>query len=163
MIVDLHELTELSGRIEGDVDTNIDDPVGGELVVPCRVVLDYRRSQETFHFHGSVEGDMGTVCHRCLEPVTVRVSGEFDVLVRRGEHDGETGDDVITLASHEHLVSLEPVLHETVVVNAPMIVACRDDCRGLCPTCGANLNAGSCACDGNEDTRWDSLRGMKLD
>jgi DUF177 domain-containing protein len=56
---------------------------------------------------------------------------------------------------------MEPLVHETVVVNVPMVVACRDDCRGLCPTCGTNLNAGSCTCGDAVDSRWDALRDMK--
>lgn len=163
MIIDLRELLELRGRIDGDVTTRIDDPVGGELVVPCHVTLDYRQAQGMFYFHGSVVGSIGTACHRCLEPVNAHVDGEFDVMVRRGEHEGEQGEDVITLATHEYQVPVEPIVHETVVVNAPMIVLCRDDCRGLCPTCGANLNDGSCACGGTGDARWDALRRMKLE
>jgi uncharacterized protein len=161
MIIDLRELTEPRGRIEGDVSTRIDDPVAGERVVPCHVAVDYRQTQGMFYLHGVVDGDFGTTCHRCLEPVTERVTGDFDVMVRRGEHTGEEGEDVITLASHEHLVPVEPLVHETLVVNLPMIVVCRDDCRGLCPACGTNLNTGSCTCAQTGDPRWDTLRRMK--
>ena len=163
MIIDLRELTDARGRIDGDVVTRIDDPAGGELNVTCRVAVDYRQTRGMFYFHGEVDGAAGAVCHRCLEPVTARISGEFDVIVRRGEDEGEGGEDVITLASHVHRVEMDPLVHETVVVNAPMIISCRDECRGLCPTCGINLNTGSCSCGGDEDARWDALRKMKLD
>jgi uncharacterized protein len=163
MIIDLRELVHLRGEIEGDVVTHVDDPVAGELVVPCHVLVDYRQSQGVFYLHGSVDADVGTVCHRCLEPVTAHVNGEFDVMVRRGDSVGVEGDDVITLAAHEHEVPVEPLVHETVVVNAPMVVACRDDCRGLCAVCGTNLNTGSCACGEAGDSRWDALRDVKLD
>ena len=163
MIIDLRELLELRGRIEGDVTTRVDDPVAGELVVPCRVVVDYRQSQGVFYLHGAVDADVAVVCHRCLEPVTAHVNGDFDVIVRRGESSGVEGEDVITLGAHEHEVPMEPLVHETVVVNAPMVVACRDDCRGLCPNCGVNLNTGSCDCGEAGDSRWDALRRMKLE
>lgn len=163
MIIDLRELIEPDGRIDGDVTTRIDDPVGGELVVPCHVTVEYRQAQGMFYFHGSVSGGIGTACHCCLEPVIVPVSGEFDVLVRRGEHEGEAGEDVITLATHEYQVPVESLVHETVVVNAPMIVRCRDDCRGLCPTCGVNRNTEPCSCGDGGDARWDDLRKTKLE
>ncbi|MDH4038001.1 MAG: DUF177 domain-containing protein [Candidatus Krumholzibacteria bacterium] len=163
MIIDLRELVHLRGDIEGDVVTRVDDPVAGELIVPCHVTVDYRQSQGTFYLHGSVDADVGTVCHRCLEPVTSRVSGVFDVIVRRGVAEGGGGDDMIILASHEHEVPLEPLVHEAVVVSVPMVVACRDDCKGLCPGCGTNLNAGSCTCKDKGDSRWDALRDVKLD
>jgi uncharacterized protein len=116
-----------------------------------------------FHFHGVVEGELRTACHRCLDTATERIGGDFDLIVRRGDHDGEAGDDVIVLASHEHDVSVDPIVHETMVVNEPMVVLCRDDCKGLCPSCGKNLNDGACECREAADPRWDSLRRMKLD
>jgi uncharacterized metal-binding protein YceD (DUF177 family) len=161
MIIDLRELLEPRGRIEGDVNTRVDDPVAGELVVPCHVAVDYRQSQGVFYFHGVVDADVGGVCHRCLEPLTTHVSGEFDVIARRGEEFGVEGDEVITLAAHEHEVPMEPFVHEAVVLNVPMVLVCRDDCRGLCPVCGANLNNTTCECGESGDARWDALRRLK--
>ncbi|HEX5131597.1 MAG TPA: DUF177 domain-containing protein [Candidatus Krumholzibacteria bacterium] len=163
MIIDLRELLHASGRIEGAVLSHLDDPVGGDVVVPCQVTVDYRFSQGMFYFHGSVAGEFATACHRCLAPVATRISGEFDLIVRRSEHEGEFGEDVMTLATHEHEVSIDPWVHETVVVNEPMIVLCREDCKGLCPTCGTDLNTGTCNCESGDDPRWDALRRMKLD
>ncbi len=163
MIIDLRELVHQSGRIDGEVNTRIDDPVVGEVVVACRVAVSYRQAQGIVYLHGTVEGDVATVCHRCLEPATAHLEGDFDVMVRRGEHEGEAGDDVVVLATHEHEMAMEPFVHEALVLSAPMIVLCRDDCRGLCPTCGAYLNAGPCRCTASADPRWDALRRMKSD
>lgn len=163
MIIDLREMQELQGRLEGDVSTRFDDPVAGELFVPCRVAVDYRQSQGVYYLHGSVEADVAAVCHRCLEALSVRVTGTFDVMVRRGEDAGPAGDDVILLGPHEYEVALEPLVHETVVVNTPMVIACREECRGLCPSCGTNLNTGTCACGTAGDSRWEALRKMKLE
>jgi uncharacterized protein len=145
------------------VPTRVIDPAGSELDVACHVAVDYRQTQGMYYLHGEVAGVADAVCHRCLDPVKARVDGEFDVIVRRGEHQGDQGEDVITLASHEHQVPLDPLVHETVVVNVPMIISCREDCRGLCPRCGINLNTGSCTCTDDGDTRWDALRNVKLD
>ena len=67
-------------------------------------------------------------------------------MVRRGEHAAEEGDDVVTLPLHQYEVDLDPYVHEAVVLGTPMIVLCREECRGLCPTCGVNLNRETCAC-----------------
>jgi len=161
MIIDLRELLESRGRVEGDVETRVEDPVAGELAVPCHVAVDYRQLQGVFYFHGTVDAAVAGVCHRCLEAVSTRVGGEFDVMARRGEASGVEGDDVITLAAHEHEVDLDPLVHEVVVVGTPMVLVCRDDCRGLCPTCGANLNTAPCNCGAPGDSRWDALRRLK--
>jgi len=158
MKLDLRELDGSSGHMSSEEAVRLDDPLSEPVVVPCRVEVDYRLASGTFHFHGVVDGEFSTRCHRCLDPVTQRIGGEFDLMVRRGEHGGESGDDVVVLDLHEHIVDLEPVIHETVVVNTPMIVLCGESCRGLCPTCGANWNHESCQCSQDADPRWDALR-----
>ncbi len=163
MIIDVASLDHARGQVTGVVHTSIEDPVSGERAIACRVEVDYRQTNGTFYFHGAVSGDLGTVCHRCLEPVTTRIAGEFDLIVRRGEHDLQGADEVVTLATHEHEVSLDPCVHETVVVNTPMIVVCSEDCKGLCPTCGTNLNRSGCSCAPQPDERWNQLRNLKQD
>jgi uncharacterized protein len=159
MILDLRELERASGHIAGEESVRIDDPLDDEIAVPCRIELDYRQAGGNYHFHGVVEGRLATRCHRCLDPVTQRIAGQFDLIVRRGEHGGETSDDVVLLPLHEHVVDLGPLIRETVVLNAPMIVLCAEDCRGLCPHCGVNRNRETCACHQEPDPRWDALRG----
>ena len=46
---------------------------------------------------------------------------------------------------------------------APAFVLCREDCKGLCANCGADLNAGACACPPATDSRWDALRAARPD
>jgi uncharacterized protein len=53
-------------------------------------------------------------------------------------------------------------LRELILMEVPMKPVCRLDCRGLCPQCGANLNAGQCACPVEEaDPRWAKLQALK--
>jgi len=163
MIIDVSSLDRAHGRVTGEVDTRIEDPASGESTVPCRVVVEYRQTSGTFYFHGAVSGVMETVCHRCLDPVSIPIEGDFDLMVRRGAHDLGGAEEVVTLAPNEHEVSLDSYVQETVVVNAPMIVVCGEDCKGLCATCGANLNRSPCSCAPRRDERWDDLRRLKLD
>jgi uncharacterized protein len=59
-------------------------------------------------------------------------------------------------------VDLRPLLIEQIQLNVPMKPLCRPDCAGICPTCGANLNAGSCGCATEEvDPRWKALEALK--
>jgi quinoprotein glucose dehydrogenase len=78
MILDLRELLESHGRIEGDVPTRVIDPAGSELDVACHVAVDYRQTQGMYYLHGEVAGVADAVCHRCLDPVKARVDGEVD-------------------------------------------------------------------------------------
>jgi uncharacterized protein len=158
MIVDLREFESPAGTIEGDETVQVEDPLAGEVMVPCRIELDYRQTSGTFHFHGQVRGTFPSECHRCLDPVNVSVGGDFDLLVRRGEHGGETADDLVVLSASQHQLDLSPVIRETIVLNEPMIVLCSESCRGLCPVCGANWNRETCNHGEATDPRWDALR-----
>jgi uncharacterized protein len=158
MILDLREFDRPAGTITGEENVAVEDPLAGEVMVPCRIELDYRQTSGTFHFHGQVQGTFASECHRCLDPVRVSVGGDFDLMVRRGEHGGETADDLVVLSPSQHQLDLTPVIRETVVLNEPMIALCSDSCRGLCPDCGANWNRETCNHGEAVDPRWDALR-----
>ena len=65
-----------------------------------------------------------------------------------------------TIASPE--LDLRPALREQWLLNVPGYALCRDDCKGLCPTCGAELNVGPCDCASTSaDPRWDALRKLR--
>jgi uncharacterized protein len=158
MILDLREFDRPSGTIMGDETVRMEDPLAGEVTVPCRIELDYRQTSGTFHFHGRVQGTFSSGCHRCLDPVTVSLGGDFDLMVRRGEHGGETSDDLVVLSPSQHQLDLTQLVQETIVLNEPMLVLCGESCRGLCPVCGANWNRETCNHGEAADPRWDALR-----
>jgi uncharacterized protein len=59
-------------------------------------------------------------------------------------------------------LDLTEVAREQILLNLPETVLCREDCRGICPTCGKDLNEGDCSCGGGEiDPRWAALKDLK--
>jgi len=68
-------------------------------------------------------------------------------------------DSRFTLA-HSPFSALSEVLRQDVLVAVPMHPICREDCAGLCSTCGQNLNEGSCNCAPEPDPRWASLAAL---
>jgi uncharacterized protein len=168
MIVDIRELKETSGSLSADEAVSVSDPFGENVVVDCHVDLSYVRSGSSLAFRAVVAALLPTRCQRCLTAVSQRIEGSFDVLVRKASGGGadETAqtadaDDVVTLALDEYEVSFDQTVYETLMVNIPMQIVCRDDCRGLCPQCGADLNVGPCSCERPADPRWDALRKLK--
>jgi uncharacterized protein len=106
---------------------------------------------------GQFAGDYTGSCRRCLEPLR----GAFDVtgteLYRPESEVWEEGYVIADLA-----VDLEPMILDTVGLALPLNPLCREDCKGLCPTCGSDLNQGLCDCAEPVDGRWsalDELRG----
>jgi uncharacterized protein len=59
------------------------------------------------------------------------------------------------------LVDVTPAVREELVLAAPTFLLCRDDCRGICPRCGKDLNAGPCGCAPATDSRWQQLAAQK--
>ena len=59
---------------------------------------------------------------------------------------------------------MRPVLREQLLLRVPAYVVCREECRGLCPQCGANLNETTCACEPEQAASpWDALKKLKFD
>jgi uncharacterized protein len=103
-----------------------------------------------------------------LEPVHQSVVQSFALvlrLVRGGEVSGpeaESGDDFIVLPEHTEEFDLLPIVRERIILALPLKPLCREDCKGLCPHCGASRNTESCDCtDERQDERWSQLRKLK--
>ncbi|ACO32853.1 MULTISPECIES: DUF177 domain-containing protein [Acidobacterium] len=113
-------------------------------------------------------GRFAILCARCLEPVEYPVSGHFDLIFRPiGVEDGPTehsiGDSETEIGYYQNDgLLLEDVLREQVILSLPAKTLCREDCKGLCPRCGQNLNSGSCSCDTvPSDPRWTALSDLR--
>lgn len=112
----------------------------------------------------TLRGKRDQVCRRCLEPVAVTLEEELSLLfIPPGDDENEMEDDDARPLSPEatELDLVEVVREELILADRPYVV-CREDCRGLCPICGINLNEESCQCSLEEpDPRWDALRALK--
>lgn len=163
-MIDLRKLDAAAGNVTSEQEVRLEDEFGEATVGKCVVNVSFQHTGGTYYFHGEVKTTLDASCHRCLEPVRYPLSGEFDVVVRRrgqvDEGDADASGEFIMLAVGENEVSFDELINESVVVNIPMLIVCRDDCRGLCPRCGTNLNNESCSCDVESDTRWDALRRL---
>jgi len=113
-------------------------------------------------------GDFEAPCARCLEPVRHRLGGDFDLLFRPlgadaglAERSLVAPETEISYYQEEGLV-LEDVLREQVLLSLPARTLCRQDCKGLCPRCGRNLNSEPCTCgDQPSDPRWSALSDLR--
>ena len=126
-------------------------------------------------------------CKRCLKPVKLDEKAELFRTYVPGEqlHDkaghgtkkrhGEDRDEEGTEASFDpesvdeesyagKEIDLRPAIREQVLLSIPPSPLCKEDCQGLCPVCGKDLNEGDCGHDKTPpDPRWAALKGLKLD
>ncbi len=112
---------------------------------------------EAVYVRGSISGRYAVTCRRCLEDAR----HQFDVQVAevyRPEHDvWEEGYEV----TGGETIDLTVITRDGVLLELPANPLCREDCKGLCPQCGANLNDGPCDCVAEQgDHRWGPLRDL---
>jgi DUF177 domain-containing protein len=106
-------------------------------------------------------------CSRCLTPLKETLPIEFEeeflttVDVRSGQPAEEPPDDEVFLIDEHHMLDVTEAIRQYREASAVMQPLCRPDCRGLCPDCGQDLNAGDCNCRAAPtDNRWSSLAGL---
>lgn len=139
------------------------------LVGPLQVGLRLNRSGQTFQLEARLQGRLEGECCRCLEPVGQELEAVLQVLLQRqplGEDEREAAEedeDVELLAPGDKQADLKERLREAVLLELPLRMYCRQDCKGLCAECGHNLNTGACGCaTAQGDPRWSALRDVKL-
>lgn len=118
--------------------------------------------------NGDLSANLELTCARCLEPVVQSVSREFDLLYRPRGADAGREELSVTAAEAEvgyyqgEGLLLEEALREQVLLAVPLKAICREDCKGLCPHCGRNLNLEPCSCaEPVEDPRWSALKEIR--
>jgi uncharacterized protein len=157
----------------GAIDFGEEAEQKGSLATAGRaeVIHEHRGPKEIvpdIRLRGRFAGNFEVPCARCIEPVEIPLAEEFDLIFRPVGADTEGPERSITASEteigyyQEDSLSLEDVLREQVLLSLPARTLCKPDCKGLCPSCGANRNSRPCSCDeGKLDARWGALAGLR--
>ncbi len=136
------------------------DPIqlGGQAYVPeptaPELRLDVVRVASGWHFR--LRGAVAVLgpCWRCLEPARIEVTFDATEISMVGADDPELSSLYVV----DDALEVSDWARDAVVEALPPVVVCAEDCAGLCPSCGANLNDGPCGCrPANTDSRWAAL------
>jgi uncharacterized protein len=101
------------------------------------------------------------ICDSCLEPYIKKISLDSEHIYQIGRGDLASSKDVEVLPGDTTEIDISDLLSEMILVNHPIKMKCSNDCKGLCPDCGINLNIEKCSCaDGKIDRRWENLRKL---
>jgi len=135
---------------------------------PAEVKGTIRRTGEAVAVNGHVETRVQVECDRCLKPIALPVSTDFALEYITGA-DYESSS-AAALSEEEMSVSVfdgesidvDEIVKEQVLLAVPARTLCREDCKGICPECGIDLNTGQCNCQADDvDPRWAALKGLK--
>jgi len=135
---------------------------------PVEAVGRLYRAGTTIYFDGEVDATIKLDCSRCLETFSFGVSGEVSA-VFMPEVDGKReepekqlrADDLDVQFYGGDEIDLFPPIRDYVAFEIPMRPLCADDCNGLCPECGSNLNKIKCSCEKRPvDSRFSALKKL---
>ena len=114
-----------------------------------------------YYFSGHLDGEAAGECRRCLTDVTVSIADTVQLLFVDADTEGADDPDVYVVDARAPELDMREAVREQWLLAVPVFVQCRDDCKGLCPTCGTDLNTGACDCAPVTDSRWDTLRKVR--
>ena len=149
-----------SGRTELEVSGSLDTglPEGRPQRVEITGTLQVDNVESRFLLTGQVAARGIAECGRCLSDFPLEWEVPVEIMVLRDVDTDEGEGDSLVLHQSKGIVDLAEPLRECAVLALPLATICRDDCRGLCAQCGADLNETTCDCTQEEiDPRWEGL------
>lgn len=146
----------------------LDEDEHARLTSPAQVEGTASRKGEEIRLRGKIKTEVEAACDRCLAAVRLPLEVEFDTAFVPQESEAKRTENVellsadLGLAAYEgDAVDLDELVREQIMLALPSRRLCREECKGLCPVCGADLNAGECECERGEiDPRWSALADL---
>ncbi|HTS69142.1 MAG TPA: DUF177 domain-containing protein [Terriglobia bacterium] len=147
--LELHSITASESYVPGALDFH-----GAEFrqTTPLKLDAQAELLGSEIRIRGKVATTLEAGCDRCLGPVVIPISRDFDLVYRplasiAKEEEIEVPADEMEVGFYSgDGIELADVALEQVILSVPMKVICGVECRGLCPVCGANRNLTQCNC-----------------
>ncbi|GER94412.1 hypothetical protein A45J_2173 [hot springs metagenome] len=138
-----------------------------KIVAPVKASLKIDKKGSEVIITGRAKGTVELQCSRCLKAFDMDIDSAINVVyhpaseINKEEHYELKGDELDTGFYKNDTLDTEDLLKEQLVLNIPMKPLCSNDCKGLCPKCGANLNITQCNCLTSEvDSRLAVLKQL---
>lgn len=155
--LDILPLGRTEETVAQDVPLRPDDPTTGRYAARGTLTVDNTDSRVLVH--GDLEVTGSAVCDRCLREFTLEYQAPVEIMIVRTTATApEVEGESMILHQIRGVVDLTEPLRETAVLHLPLKSVCREDCLGICPSCGADRNQAPCECTAEPtDPRWDDL------
>lgn len=134
--------------------------------IECDFIL--KRDGLKVYLQGVISFTLQLECARCFERFVLYKKEELSAyFVKRepffkSEKESLSQTDTLTEYYENDTINLAPVFLDTIILSIPIKPLCKEDCKGLCPICGANLNIEQCGCKKKSiDPRWEQLKKLK--
>jgi uncharacterized protein len=138
--------------------------LGEEFAGDIHVEATLDKTANQIALKGSVRAAGRFLCDRCAATFEKELAANYRMFY---VWDGMESDDSLDPSEVQviphglSIIDLTDDVRQTAILSVPLKLLCRDNCRGLCPSCGMDLNTGACHCGEMEsDSRWDALRSL---
>lgn len=162
MILDISPIRAASGEVlPFDYMLDLSDlELYGERPIPEPVHVTGRACNraDVLELHMDIDFHVKTRCGRCLKPLDIPTRYHVERPMADSVENEEDSEDILLLT--DGCVDLDEAAQETIVLEAQMSYLCREDCAGLCPRCGKDLNEGPCDCPPEVDERFAALADL---
>jgi uncharacterized protein len=165
MIVDIDRLPREGLRISKDFDLLHDEIIEEDAVflLPLHADITVKKVGEEVYVKGKIQTLLSFVCSRCLVPFEFPVDSAFDLVYLPEElemaKEELDSDDLNISFYYSRKIDLREVALEQLNLTFPVKPLCSEDCLGICPVCGKNINSGDCACvTKDSDSRMEKLK-----
>ena len=131
---------------------------------PVKVELSLSKIGTQLICRGEVRTSVRLECSRCLSVYDQPIISNLDFVVDFEEKPPEfksEEDNYFVADPSTNFFQIDDLVRETILLALPLKPLCSDDCKGLCPVCGTDLNKSQCSCVKKEtDPRWEKLKGL---
>ena len=149
-----HEVTVQPG------DLNLDNT--DEFKSPIDVAFDVEKIGRNIFINLTLETKISLFCDRCAEEFVYALAEKLRLIyIYDHQFVEKEEDDVFVVEKSTSIIDVKEPIRQTCIVSVPYKKLCNPDCKGLCPSCGANLNRATCGCKvENIDPRWEKLKRL---
>ena len=139
------------------------------LIEPVAVEGHLHRKGGEVELRGKLATKVAVACGRCLKSVELPIQVEFDerftpAVAWKNEEQHELQPEDLDLAVFDgEGIELDDLVKEEILLAMPGHILCQEECKGLCPHCGIDLNVSACNCAAEQiDSRWEKLKDLRL-
>ncbi len=162
MTVDLLPIINIEGKplqIKGTIDFSDKNENGVFFKDKADITASFTVLGGSVNLSAKVSCSVEYMCDRCGELYDDTLEFEFEEILKKeapAENQEDLSPDVIFFTGNT--VSLDEIVYRNIFMALPSKKLCKEDCKGLCPVCGQNLNTGACSCTAEAtDPRFDVL------
>jgi len=141
------------------------------FTAPVRYDIVALREYDHMRVSGSVSTSISMVCSRCLANFETAIDSNFTIFFRKGAVDEPSSEEETELSEQDLIsatysgdeIDLTHEIEEQVSMEVPLKPLCGENCKGLCPECGTDLNTSACSCSGNKiNFKFSALKDFKV-